>query len=157
MAFDYKRWKEQQYSAANDRPMSAGSGECPKVIFLIGTIWSAIGLILLLIAVLYVLKSGKFSTLPGLLALGGMHLFCGMRTLTGTAAGTVRNGIVAVFFGLIWTSVAVVSAEPARTSPTAHPYAPLMVLGIGAAGVALLLTGFLAMIYSASYQRWRDP
>ena len=68
-----------------------------------------------------------------------------------------RNGIVAAVFGFTWVMVAVMSAEPAMTSPTAHKYAPLFVLLIGIIGIALLTTAVLAMIYSETYQRWRDP
>jgi hypothetical protein len=154
MAFDYKRWKEQQYSAANDTPVPTNG--CPTVIFLVGTIWSAVGSLQALTPLLYLLKSGR-NDLCGLIPWGLMHLYCGVRTLSGTAPGTVRYGIVSVFFGLLWVGVAGAGAESALTNPNAHPNAPLMVLGLGAAGVALLLAGSLAMLYSANYQRWHDP
>jgi hypothetical protein len=154
MSFDYKAWKERQFSAANNTP--APTDGCPTVIFLVGTIWSAVGFLQTLIPLLYLLKLGR-NDLCGLIPWGLMHLFCGARTLTGTAPGTVRYGIISVFFGLLWLGVAAAGAESAMNNSNARPNAPLLVIGLGTAGVALLLAGSLAMIYSASYQRWRDP
>ena len=112
-------------------------------------IWLAVGLIQLLSVLLYFLKTGR-SDLVGLSPWGVMHLFGGLRTLTGTAPGTVRNGIASVFFGLLWGGIAITSAESALTSPNAHPNAPLLLFGFGAAGFALLLAGCLAFIYAGT-------
>lgn len=157
MAIDYERWKEEQYSTENAPPKPAHSAGRQVVILLVGMTWTAIGIILLLIALVGYLVSGLFSGLAPLLGFGWMHLFCGLRTLSGTAPGTARYGILAVAFGLVWTSAAVLGAEPAMTSPTARQYPPLVVLAFGIGGVVLFLTGCLAVVYSPSYRRSREP
>jgi hypothetical protein len=103
----------------------------------------------LTIPVIY-LKLGKATGLVGLIVLGMIHLSCGLRVLSGTAGGTVRSGIFSLAYGFVWALVAVVGAKTGT-----NPYAPLISLGVGAVGVALLLAGCLAMIASADYQRWR--
>jgi hypothetical protein len=112
-------------------------------------IWVAVGVIHLVAVPEAFLKTGK-SGLGGLIVLGLIHLCCGLRTLGGTASGTVRSGIFSLVYGFVWTMVAVVGAKQGT-----NPNAPLLALGIGVVGVALLVAGCLAMIASADYQRWR--
>jgi hypothetical protein len=151
MALDYEKWKEQQYQAANVTPKS---DQCPTVIFTIGIVWAGIGLLLWLGGFLYFSNTRKFEGIIGLLALGWAHLYCGVTTLMGTASRPVINGLIAINFGLIYTTVAMIGAKT-MTNPTAHKHAPLIVLCVGAAGVSLLVTGVLAIVYSRTYERWR--
>lgn len=156
MSFDYKRWKEQQYSAASDAPVPEEAKGCPRVIFLVGLIWSAFGFCQLLFVLFYFLKTRE-TTPFGLAPWAVMHLICGVKLLSGTLPGTIRAACFNIFWGIMWTVVAGLCAEAAMTNPNPRPYALLMCLGLGVAGGLLLLSGGLAIIYSETYQRWRDP
>jgi hypothetical protein len=148
MSFEYKRWKENQFRATNDTPTHAGG--CPTILFLVGVIWVAVGLLLLLTILMHSLKSGKPSPFVGLVFFGLFHLSSGLQTIYGRAAGTIRSGIGSVFLGFVWTMVAVVGAKQGT-----NPNAPLIALGVGVVGVSLLVAGCLAMLFSPTYQRWR--
>jgi hypothetical protein len=148
MSFNYERWKEEQYSAPAVGRRAAVA--LPAAAFWAGMIWAVVGLIHLLAVPVIALKLGKPGSLAGLVFLGLVHLYWGFRTMNGTAAGTVRNGIMSIAYGLLWVVVAGVGAKQGT-----NPNAPLVALGLGAFGGALLLAGSLAMIASASYQRWR--
>lgn len=147
MSLDSKRWPDPQPAAANGCPTPARTA---------GAIWTAVGLFMLLAVVLDAARGGG-GRLVGLAGLAVMHLYSGLRTLTGSAPGTARYGVVSAAFGLLWSAVAVTSARSALTSPTAHPYAPLLLLVIAAGGAALLAAGCLGVAGSAGYRRWRDP
>jgi hypothetical protein len=148
MSFNYEQWKQQQFNAPGVGP---GRGEdMPTAAFWAGVIWVVAGMVYVLGAVLLSLRVGNFSPAFGLLLWAAVHLAGGVRTLNGTAPGTVRNGILSVVFGLIWVCVAVVGGQTGT-----NPDAPLLALGLGAFGVALLAAGGLAFSCSGDYKRWR--
>jgi hypothetical protein len=166
MSFDYKRWKEQQYSAENDT--SKPEVRCPTTIYVVGVIWIVAGFLHLMTLVLFTLVffySHKFpdgDDLCNLFAFGmfGIGLvLLGLETLGGTATGTGGSGILSVVFGLVWVSIAVLSAKSiaamAAQSATT-PSAKIITLGIRVVGVALILAGCFAMISNTSYKRWRN-
>jgi hypothetical protein len=149
MSFDYKEWKKQQYSATNDTPKPAIS--CPTAIYVSAVIWIAVGLIQWMIFILFFLQSQRFGYPVGLIFLGLIHVCCGLRTLSGTATGTVGSGIFSLVYGFVWVGFVAMTAKSATS-----PDAPLILFGVGIVGVALLLAGCLAMFASASYQRWHN-
>lgn len=119
----------------------------PGIVLAAGIIWIIIGapivlfmLIPLLLAVLFGQLGGAGGALiliTGLIAaFGAVFITVGVKTIRGTAADTLGNGIGSIIFGLLMGGLS-------------------LDLQHGGAGLALIVAGVLALVGRAGYLAWQ--
>ena len=147
MSFDYERWKESQLSTL-ERDF-AFKPAFPTSIMVAGLIWAAIGVFTLGTVAVLSSQTGAIRS-PGAIMAGLFFLYGGVRTTSGASPGTLRGGIASMLLGFLWIGSGVIMSN------LDHQSAGKLLLISGAAGGALLLAGFLAVIGRSSYQKWRE-